>query len=214
MKEKSVQKTLTRKGAIDLGLTNLITFVDNIGSRPIVIKDEGNGIKSIMQYYLKEVKKLQKKYTEQQRNYLKKQNKLIYGKKFYQLKQHWRWKTNYWLHKVSKFLVNLWEERKLSTIFIGYNPLWKQQLRLRKKTTQLFVIVPFDKLIKMLKYKAEERGIQVDLIEESYTSKCCFLDNEFPKNKISIWEDEQKEECSVLLIVFISMQMLMQHIIF
>ena len=33
-------KNSRRKGALDLGLTNLVTFVDNIGSRPIIVKDE------------------------------------------------------------------------------------------------------------------------------------------------------------------------------
>ena len=81
-------------------------------------------------------------------------------------------------HQLSRFLVNLWKERKLHTIYIGYNPLWKQQVRLRRKTTQLFVMVPFHHLIKSLEYKAAEEGIKVELVDESYTSKCSFLDNE------------------------------------
>ncbi len=88
-----------------------------------------------------------------------------------------------WLHKVSKFLVDLWETRGLHTVFIGYNPLWKQLIRLRKKTTQMFVSIPFEKLIKILQYKAEEKGMKVEKIEESYTSKCSFLDNESPQKQ-------------------------------
>ncbi|MHA1621747.1 MAG: RNA-guided endonuclease InsQ/TnpB family protein [Candidatus Heimdallarchaeaceae archaeon] len=180
---KAIRKKKKRKGSIDIGLTNLVTFVDNIGSRPIVIKDEGKGIKSVTQYYLKEVKKLQQQYALQQHKQLRQKNRLQYGSSFLHLRQHWRWKVKDWLHKVSKFLIDLWETRGLHTVYIGYNSLWKQQLRLRKKTTQLFVIVPFDKLIKLLKYKAEEKGIKVEPIEESYTSKCSFLDNEFPQKQ-------------------------------
>ncbi|MHA1345746.1 MAG: zinc ribbon domain-containing protein [Candidatus Heimdallarchaeaceae archaeon] len=51
-------------------------------------------------------------------------------------------------------------------------------MRLINITTQLFVIVPFDKLIQLLHYKAEEKGIKSANIEESYASKCSFLDNE------------------------------------
>ncbi len=182
---KAIRKKKKKKGSIDLGLTNLVTFVDNIGSRPIVIKDEGKGIKSLTQYYLKEVKKLQQQYTAQQQKQLRKKNRLQYGSSFLHLRQHWRWKVKDWLHKVSKFLVDLWETRGLHTVYIGYNPLWKQQIRLRKKTTQLFVIVPFDKLLKLLQYKAEEKGITIEPIEESYTSKCSFLDNEFPKKQVN-----------------------------
>ncbi len=180
---KAIRKKKSRKGSIDLGSINLVTFVDNIGSRPIVIKDEGKGIKSINQFYMKEVKKLQKQYALQQHKQLRQKNKLHYGNRFQLYRQHWRWKVKDWLHQVSKFLVDLWETRGLHTVYIGYNPLWKQQLRLRKKTTQIFVSIPFEKLIKILQYKAEEKGIKVEPIEEEYTSKCSFLDNESPQEQ-------------------------------
>ncbi len=175
---KRVQKNQRRKGALDLGLTNLVTFVDNIGSRPIIVKDEGKGIKSITQYYLKKISLLQEQYAQQQRVNLKKITKLNYGPAYYRAKERWRRKVKDCFHKLSHFLVELWEKRGLHTIYIGYNPRWKQQVRLRKKTTQLFVIVPFHKLITLLQYKAEEKGIIIELVDESYTSKCSFLDNE------------------------------------
>ena len=49
---------------------------------------------------------------------------------------------------------------------------------LKKRNTQNFVTIPFYKLIKQLEYKAEEQGITVIKQEESYSSKCSFLDNE------------------------------------
>ncbi len=170
-------------GAIDLGIHNLLTYVDNIGSRPIVVKDEGKGIKPVTQFYLKEVKRLQKKYAKQQQSALKKKNRLVYGKKFHHLKEHKRRKVREWVHNMSKAFVDLWVEKGIQQVFIGYNPIWKQQIRLRKKTIQMFVILPFDQFIHALKYKAEEQGIMVERIEESYTSKCSFLDNEFPQKQ-------------------------------
>ncbi|MCG3220722.1 MAG: transposase [Candidatus Heimdallarchaeota archaeon] len=172
------KKNPSRKGAIDLGLTNLVTFVDNIDSRPIIVKDEGKGVKSITQYYMKKVSKLQEQYAQQQRKYLKQRHRLNYGQAFYRARENWRRKMKDAFHKLSRFLIDLWVERDLHTIVIGYNPKWKQQLRLRRKTTQLFVIIPFHLLIKLLKYKAAEQGIKVELIDESHTSKCSFLDNE------------------------------------
>ena len=38
--------------------------------------------------------------------------------------------------------------------------------------------IPFWTLIQQIKYKAEERGIEVILVEEDHTSKCSFLDGE------------------------------------
>ncbi len=170
-------------GAIDLGTVNLLTYVDNLGNSPIVVKDEGKGVKSICHYYLKEVKKLQQKYAKQQRQQLKLKNKLVYGKKFHKLRETKRRKLNNWVHQITKRFVDHWEQTGITRVYIGYNPGWKQQLRLRKKTTQMFVLIPFDNLIHHLKYKGEERGIFVVQLEEDYTSKCSFLDNEYPKRR-------------------------------
>ena len=66
-------------------------------------------------------------------------------------------------------------------MIIGYNEKWKQKLHFWKKVNQMFTTIPFLKIIKMLKYKAEEHGIKVELIPEEYTSKCSFQDNEKPE---------------------------------
>jgi putative transposase len=44
--------------------------------------------------------------------------------------------------------------------------------------TQNFVTIPYYKLIQQLECKAEEQEIMVFKQEESYSSKCSFLDNE------------------------------------
>ena len=40
-------------------------------------------------------------------------------------------------------------------------------------------MIPFDKLIEILKYKCEETGIECIEQEESYTSKASFLNNDY-----------------------------------
>ena len=47
-----------------------------------------------------------------------------------------------------------------------------------KKTNQKFVEIPYAQFKKMLEYKCELYGINLILTEESYTSKCSFIDNE------------------------------------
>jgi len=47
-----------------------------------------------------------------------------------------------------------------------------------KRNNQNFVSIPFWEFIKKLEYKADLIGLDIVLIEESYTSKCSFLDNE------------------------------------
>ncbi|MCE7741468.1 MAG: IS200/IS605 family element transposase accessory protein TnpB [Candidatus Heimdallarchaeota archaeon] len=173
-----LRKKNTRKGAIDLGTINLVTFVDNLGNQPIVIKDHGKGIKSIIQYYMKLQTKLRLQYVQQQKKQLKQQHKLVYGLAYYKLKEKYRRKLKNALHQLTKYLVDLLVNRGLHEVVIGYNPQWKQQVNLGKKVTQMFVTIPFLRIINQLKYKCEEQGIHIVLIPEDYTSKSSFLDNE------------------------------------
>ncbi|MCE7747930.1 MAG: IS200/IS605 family element transposase accessory protein TnpB, partial [Candidatus Heimdallarchaeota archaeon] len=179
-----LRRRFTRKGAIDLGSINFVAFVDNLGSQPIVIKDHGKGIRSIIQYYLKKQTQLREQYVQQQRNQLKTRNKLSYGPAYYYLREKWRKKLKDAIHKLTKYLVDLWIERNLHEVIIGYNAKWKQNVHFWKKITQMFVAIPFMKIIHKLQYKAAEYGIKVELIPEQYTSKSSFLDNEFPKKRI------------------------------
>ncbi|TET77479.1 MAG: transposase [Candidatus Heimdallarchaeota archaeon] len=184
--EKSLpkqRKRFTRKGAIDLGSINLVTFVDNLGNQPIVIKDHGKGIRSILQYYLKKQAQLREQYVNQQRYSLKKKNKVKYGPAYYELREKWRKKLKDAIHKLTHYLVDLWEERNLHEVIIGYNEKWKQNIHFQKKVTQMFVAIPFMKIIKQICYKAAEKGIHIEFVPENYTSKCSFLDNEFPAKR-------------------------------
>jgi putative transposase len=61
---------------------------------------------------------------------------------------------------------------------IGKNPEWKQFLNIGRRNNQNFVSIPHAQFVSMLTYKAQLVGIQVYVTEESYTSKCSFLDLE------------------------------------
>ena len=66
----------------------------------------------------------------------------------------------------------------VAELVIGYNAGWKQDTSMGKAGNQRFQFVPFYKFISMLMYKCALAGITVTTSEESYTSKCSFLDNE------------------------------------
>ena len=83
-----------------------------------------------------------------------------------------------YFHKVSRSLIDLALQFGIGTIVVGHNKGWKQEVNLGKKTNQNFVSVPFNRLIQMLVYKAEEFGIEVNVVEESYTSKIDHLAGE------------------------------------
>ena len=57
-------------------------------------------------------------------------------------------------------------------IYIGKNALEsKNGINLGKKLNQEFVSIPFRKLIELIKYKAQELGMEVKEVDEAYTSK-------------------------------------------
>ena len=63
-------------------------------------------------------------------------------------------------------------------LVIGYNKGWKQDTNIGKKNNQKFVSIPHLMLVQMIEYKCELAGILCVRQEESYTSKCSFLDRE------------------------------------
>ena len=83
-----------------------------------------------------------------------------------------------YLHKTSRRVVELMEQNNIGTCFIGHNKDWKQEINIGSRNNQNFVSIPYSLLINMLKYKIEEKGGQLIELNESYTSKCSFLDNE------------------------------------
>lgn len=151
---------------IDLGLNNLATCVNNQGLQPFVIN--GKIIKSYNQYYNKKLAKLKSLLFKNQYTSNKIQNLTL--KRNNKIKDY--------MHKSSKYIIDYCIQNNIGTIVIGKNKDWKKEINLGKRNNQNFVSIPFNQLIQMIQYKAEEVGIQVIITEESYTSKCSFLDNE------------------------------------
>src|SRR6266852_6433166 len=84
-------------------------------------------------------------------------------------------RINHYLHAASKRMIDFLVEEGVGTVIIGKNPLWKQDAGMGKRNNQNFVQIPHARIINMLTYKAELVGIQVEVQEESYTSKASFL---------------------------------------
>lgn len=158
---------LNRVASIDLGVNNLATVAFSCTDiKPLFI--EGRPLKSINQFFNKKKAELQS-YLREGKYITKRISKLI-------LKRNC--KVQDYLHKTSTKLINHLVLNNIGTLVIGYNQGWKQEISLGKRNNQNFVNIPFKKFIDYLSYKAELVGIFVQLQEESYTSKCSFLDEE------------------------------------
>ena len=81
-----------------------------------------------------------------------------------------------YLHTASRRIIDLLMVESIGVLVLGKNPYWKTGVELGKQHNQEFVQIPHARLLELLTYKAEARGIQVLVTEESYTSKASFLD--------------------------------------
>jgi len=150
-----------RYSSIDLGLNNLATISSNV-IKPIIIN--GKPIKSINRYYNKKLAKLRSNKNSKS--------------KIHSLCNKRNNKIKDYLHKSSRYIVNHLVSNGINTLVVGHNKGWKQDINIGKVNNQKFVNIPYDMFINMLKYKSEMAGIKLILNEESYTSKCSFLDGE------------------------------------
>ena len=155
---------------IDIGVNNLATVCNNTGNKAFMIN--GKPLKSINQYYNKQI--------SYYREVTKRINKVDYSKQMDRLTEKRNSKIDDYLHKASRYIINYCVKNDIHTIVIGKNKEWKQNSKLSKKENQNFVQIPFARLIEMIQYKAEEKGIAVILTEESYTSGTSFIDGEAP----------------------------------
>ena len=154
---------------IDLGVNNFVTLTNNIGEPPIIIN--GKGLKAINQYFNKKRAAMMNDLIKRNDQHWSYALSRLTNKRFNKVKN--------FMHHASKFVIQYCLEHDISTIICGLNNFWKQKAKMGKNT-QLFVFIPYDMFIKQLQYKAEQAGIKVVLIDESYTSGTSFLDNEDP----------------------------------
>lgn len=160
--------------AVDLGVTNFATIVNNIGLPPIIIK--GNYVKTVNQYYNKKKAELQSKLEFVIVNNKKVQLKI--SNRINSLTNKRNNIMNDFMHKASKTIISYCLLNSIGTVIIGKNQGWKQNAGLGKLGNQKFTSIPYNRFIEKLSYKAGEIGINVIVNEESYTFKASFIDND------------------------------------
>src|SRR5260221_338917 len=152
---------------IDLGVTNLAAIASNReGFAPRLVN--GRPVKAWNQWYNKRMKELKKLLPKTDRERVTRQMERVTNKR--------NRRIDHYLHTASKRIIDFLVANGIGTVIIGKNPLWKQETSMGKRNNQNFVSIPHARFIEMLTYKAALVGIQVEVREESYTSKASFLD--------------------------------------
>ncbi len=153
--------------AIDLGIDNLMAVTSNQPDFiPLLIN--GRPLKSLNQFYNQRRAKLQS---------LLKGNRQS-SQRIRCLTRCRNQKIDNYLHRASRYLVNLLVDQEITTLVIGKNDGWKQEVNLGKVNNQKFVTIPHARLIDMISYKCQLVGISVIIQEESYTSVANFLNDD------------------------------------
>ena len=169
---KPLKEDNGRYCSIDLGLNNLATVGSNI-LKPIIIT--GKPLKAINHYYNKKLSKLKSNAELKHGVKTTKRIKRLHNKRYNKVQDY--------LHKASLQIVNHLVFNEINTLVIGKNKSWKQDINLGSKTNQNFVQIPHTRFIEMITYKCILEGITVVVTEESYTSKCSFIDQETIKKQ-------------------------------
>lgn len=152
---------------VDVGLNNLAAVTSNQkGFKPFLVN--GRPVKAVNNFYNKKKSELQ--------SHLKGNRKT--SNRIQRLSTKRGFKIDDYLHKSSRFIINQLVESNISTLVIGKNENWKQEINIGKVNNQNFTSVPHARFIEMLTYKAQLVGIKVVITEESYTSVASFLDGD------------------------------------
>ena len=153
--------------ALDLGVNNLVTAIENKNVPPFIIS--GRVLKSVNQFWNKKRAKLRSIKDKQQLGWTQllddltiNRNSVVYD----------------YLHKAARFIINYCLANGIGNICVGELKHIKDGVKLGKRNNQNFVNIPLQKFKQLITYKAALVGITIHEINEAYTSKCSALDLE------------------------------------
>lgn len=186
---KNLNSKIGIVAGIDPGINNLLTLAFSDFSEGIIV--DGKPLKRINNHYNHVISQLASRLDIERNN---KSRKLNHGlkkndndyvsipkiksqrldklwiKRNRMMKQYYTTATNIIVDKLCKVGVE--------KVVIGWNEKIKQNSHMGKRNNRYFVQIPTKKILENLGYKLQEKGIEVVWMEESYTSKSSFLDND------------------------------------
>ena len=153
--------------SIDLGINNLITAYISTGKTYII---SGRQLLSINRYFDKKIAYYKSISDSQQVakgiKYPKQSKRVqqLYAKRQKQI--------THVLHTATKSLIDIADRNNVCKIIIGDITNIREDNSMGKVNNQKLHKWPFKRIKDCIKYKAENKGITVEMQEESYTSQC------------------------------------------
>ena len=164
---------ISKSLSIDLGVSNLATCVTTDNESFII---DGKYLKSINQFYNKQKSHYQSllpkniKYSNKLKRLDNKRNRIVED----------------YLNKAVKTLLTICKKLNVEEVIIGYNKYIKKggikndnlKGKEKRKANQNFVSIPLSRFKDKIILKCMQNGIKAITINESYTSKASFYDND------------------------------------
>jgi len=153
--------------SVDLGINNLMTCYISTGKSHII---SGRQLLSINRYFDKQIAYYQSIAYKQQAaagtKYPKDTRRIrqLYTKRNKQV--------NHLLHAATKQIIKIASDEGVSRIIIGDLSHIRDNNNIGRKNNQKFHKWPFKRIIDLITYKAEDKGIKVEKQDESYSSQC------------------------------------------
>ena len=153
--------------SVDLGINNLITCHTTTGKSIII---SGRQLLSINRYFDKTIGYYQSIANAQQyasgNKYPKRTRRIqqLYEKRSRQV--------NHLLHTATKSVVKFAVDEGVTKIIIGEISNIREDKDMGRVNNQKFHKWPFGRIKQLLAYKAEDKGIRMEVQEESFTSQC------------------------------------------
>lgn len=168
MEEKNEFKLDNAKAlGVDFGINNFATCVTNEGNSFII---DGKKLKSINQWYNKELSRLSSIKDKQKIKRFTKKQYLIARKRNNRIKD--------FMYCAAKHIIRYCLNNNIGNIIVGYNNGFQDRVNLGKVNNQNFVMLSFGRFKNRLEYLCNQYGINFVQQEESYTSKASFFDND------------------------------------
>jgi len=166
-----VKPTDKKTMSIDPGIRNLASIA--IEETPETFIIDGRYLISKLRLFAKEKARIQSVISKQgYRTSHKLHNLIIKENNF----------VKDYMHKVSRYIVELAKEKGVSKIVIGGMSNGIADMDIGHKNNEKLHRIPFGKLFDMIKYKAKEYGIEVEKVDEAYTSQTCSICGTVDKN--------------------------------
>jgi len=173
IKEKEKDQAKPKKAlGIDLGIDNLATCSDTEGNSFII---DGRRLKSINQWFNKELARLKSVYAKQGIKTTTKRLAVLQEKRKNQIKDY--------MHKTAKMVVEYCLKNGIDCVVVGNNSSIFYEPNLGKRNNQNMVFIPLGYLRDLIKHKCQKYGIQYVEVEEAYTSQADALNKDpLPKH--------------------------------